>query len=129
MPRTDGIGSGLWLTPLGSYAEKRGVPKVGGGLAGQVHLHLWPTPTTRDYKGANSDEHLAKARGHHDQLPNAVKMAGDKAGSLNPMWVEWLMGFPTGWTDLKPSETPSSRRSSRKSGAQSSKRRADGRDT
>jgi DNA (cytosine-5)-methyltransferase 1 len=22
-------------------------------------------------------------------------------GSLNPTWVEWLMGFPTGWTDLK----------------------------
>jgi len=27
-------------------------------------------------------------------------------GQLNPMWVEWLMGFPTGWTDLKHSETP-----------------------
>jgi hypothetical protein len=22
-------------------------------------------------------------------------------GSLNPTWVEWLMGFPLGWTDLK----------------------------
>jgi len=82
---------------------------------------MWPTPTTRDYKGANSDEHPAKARGHHDQLPNAVKMAGDKAGSLNPTWVEWLMGFPTGWTDLKPSEMPSSRKSSRKSEKQSSR--------
>ena len=30
-------------------------------------------------------------------------MAGDKraiGGSLNPTWVEWLMGFPLGWTDL-----------------------------
>ena len=24
------------------------------------------------------------------------------SGSLNPAWVEWLMGFPPGWTDLKP---------------------------
>ena len=23
-----------------------------------------------------------------------------KIGHLNPVWVEWLMGFPTGWTDL-----------------------------
>ncbi len=22
------------------------------------------------------------------------------SGQLNPMWVEWLMGFPIGWTDL-----------------------------
>lgn len=21
-------------------------------------------------------------------------------GKLNPTWVEWLMGFPIGWTDL-----------------------------
>jgi hypothetical protein len=28
------------------------------------------------------------------------------SGSLNPEWVEWLMGFPEGWTDLNPSETP-----------------------
>ncbi len=27
-------------------------------------------------------------------------------GSLNPEWVEWLMGFPIGWTDCGPSETP-----------------------
>ena len=23
-------------------------------------------------------------------------------GQLNPDWVEWLMGWPEGWTDLKP---------------------------
>ncbi len=26
-------------------------------------------------------------------------------GSLNPTWVEWLMGWPLGWTDLRPSAT------------------------
>jgi hypothetical protein len=32
-------------------------------------------------------------------------------GALNPTWVEWLMGFPLGWTDLAASATPSSRKS------------------
>lgn len=27
-------------------------------------------------------------------------------GKLNPQWVEWLMGFPVGFTDLEPSVTP-----------------------
>jgi hypothetical protein len=29
-------------------------------------------------------------------------MAGQevRGGSLNPTWVEWLMGYPTGWTNL-----------------------------
>ena len=27
-------------------------------------------------------------------------------GQLNPEWVEWLMGFPIGWTELSASATP-----------------------
>jgi len=27
-------------------------------------------------------------------------------GKLNPTFVEWLMGFPLGWTVCEPSETP-----------------------
>ena len=87
---------------------------------------LWPSPAARDYKGANSMQHLTqpqqpKNKHHTGQLANAVKLyttpcAADSKGStgggnhrslrteingqLNPTWVEWLMGFPTGWTDL-----------------------------
>ena len=28
-------------------------------------------------------------------------MSAGNGGKLNPMWVEWLMGFPIGWTDLE----------------------------
>jgi DNA (cytosine-5)-methyltransferase 1 len=28
-------------------------------------------------------------------------MRAGNGGKLNPMWVEWLMGFPLGWTDLE----------------------------
>jgi hypothetical protein len=27
------------------------------------------------------------------------------SGPLNPTWVEWLMGWPLGWTDLEPLAT------------------------
>ena len=43
-----------------------------------------------------------------------------RAGALNPTWVEWLMGFPIGWTALRPSETPSSHKSRSGSGGGSS---------
>ena len=35
-----------------------------------------------------------------------LKMSAGNGGRLNPTWVEWLMGFPLGWTDLEDSETP-----------------------
>jgi hypothetical protein len=25
----------------------------------------------------------------------------ERGGQLNPEWVEWLMGWPVGWTDLE----------------------------
>jgi hypothetical protein len=38
-------------------------------------------------------------------LESDVAICGD-SGALNPQWVEWLMGFPVGWTDLGDSATP-----------------------
>ncbi len=32
-------------------------------------------------------------------------MTAGNGGKLNPTWVEWLMGFPLGWTDLDASGT------------------------
>lgn len=70
----------------------------------------WPTPCTRDYKGTNAPEGLTRKDGKSrmDQLPNAVAYGGTQTpqkGTLNPSWVEWLMGWPIGWTDLKPLAT------------------------
>jgi hypothetical protein len=81
-----------------------------------VVQNMWPTPRASDAeKGPRTAEGAAKevARGHGPDLP---AVAG---GSLNPTWVEWLMGFPEGWTVLDPSEMPSSRRSRKPSGEQS----------
>ena len=75
-------------------------------LESQVAKSLWPTPTTRDYKGGRKPETLeVSGRGATNTLSDALTCQG-QYDSLNPAWVEWLMGFPEGWTDLKPSETP-----------------------
>jgi len=91
---------------------------------------MWPTPRASEWKGTGPLG--SKSHKHHltkGYLDATVQEAEQVTGQLNPTWVEWLMGFPTGHTDLKPSEMPSSRKSLRKSAKQSSKRRADGRDT
>ena len=50
---------------------------------------------------------------YRENNPTLGKMAG---GPLNPEWCEWFMGFPVGWTGLKPLETPRFREWLRKHG-------------
>ena len=53
---------------------------------------LYSTPQARDFRTGQSSrwEDPNRSRNLNDQI----------GGQLNPTWVEWLMGFPTGWTDL-----------------------------
>lgn len=53
---------------------------------------LWTTPCAADAQGSHGGN-------------NHRSLRTDVAGQLNPMWVEWLMGFPQEWTDLNVSET------------------------
>lgn len=54
-------------------------------------VKLWPTPTTQD-----ASNNGGPSQSERNSLPlNAIV-----GGSLNPQWVEWLMGYPEGWTDL-----------------------------
>lgn len=46
-------------------------------------------------------------RGYDGLLRSFIEVSPrGRIGYLNPAWVEWLMGFPIGWTDLNASETP-----------------------
>jgi hypothetical protein len=76
--------------------------------------HLLPTPNARDHKGMPGAGSRANG-GRQASLPVSVG-----SGRLNPTWVEWLMGFPLGWTDCAASATPSSRRSPSSSATASS---------
>ena len=58
-------------------------------------VRMWPTPTSRDWKGG--DAHSI-ANVPDNGLLGRVAARGTESGALNPDWVEWLMGFPLGWT-------------------------------
>lgn len=51
---------------------------------------LIPTPTASDGTGGP---------GTSPKREGGVNLRTWAAGSLNPKWVEWLMGIPSGWTD------------------------------
>ena len=65
----------------------------------------WPTPRARDYKDGETIPPSRKLNPELATLGQRVIIDGATGGTLNPMWVEWLMGWPLGWTDLKPLET------------------------
>jgi hypothetical protein len=65
---------------------------------------LWRTPTSRDWKGMSAKSWRERLKG--DLTPTLPDQLG---GTPNPDWIDWLMGFPVGWSskskDLKPEET------------------------
>ena len=54
---------------------------------------LWPTPRANKVGGYSSPN-------FRPTLEQTVNQS--IGGKLNPTWVAWLMGWPLGWTDLKP---------------------------
>ena len=80
--------SGSWPTPTvnGNYNRKGLSKSSGNGLATAVKM--FPTPNTVDAKGGTR-----KGKGQ-------VQLCHLVGGQLNPAWVEWLMGWPVGWTEF-----------------------------
>lgn len=62
----------------------------------------WPTPLADDSSNCGGASRVRSYRaGKYRGLNAAVVVdGGEPHGRLNPMWVEWLMGYPGGWTDL-----------------------------
>jgi len=110
-PATREIGGGLLPTPLASAMDRKSKFKQGGTpLLGAL------LPTPRAAKGMNFrlSENMANLK-HKGYLETAmaVKIHRDgetqlteskeigENGVLNPSFIEILMGFPLGWTELK----------------------------
>ena len=72
--------------------------KRAGFLEIQIAKTL-PTPMARDYKGGQGKGFLE--RGYGENLSDALIQTG-KGIYLTPSFVEEMMGYPIGWTELKP---------------------------
>ena len=120
-PRTDETAFGLWQTPVSDDAvertegkfNSRGEPKL------SAQVKLLPTPTANEgarNKSASPNAAIRPSLGmmaKHGLWPTpdggAAKGPGVSSsatrsrlgGSLNPMWVSWLMGYPLDWLDLE----------------------------
>ena len=67
---------------------------------------VWPTPAAHEGRLGYQDRTSGKKGQQISLTTSVMNSEGRKpqedwdGGQLNPDWVEWLMGFPTGWTDL-----------------------------
>jgi hypothetical protein len=107
---TDDSGCLLWRTPNASIVTgggQDGEKRLAAGHAMQLSDQvltpmLWPTPTARDWKSTSHGN-----QGNSRPLSEVAGLEG--SGSLNPRFVEEMMGFEVGHTDLRHWETLSSR--------------------
>lgn len=110
--RTSGGGFGSLLPTVttqdnAQFAGQYANPKSGTTLGGYVLMY--PTPTATDYKSDSMTEATVLRRPASPRgvrLPEFLKRKKPgQGGRLNPEFCEWLMGWPIGWTGLKPLET------------------------
>jgi len=118
-PRTEGKECLSWPTPrasdangcgpYGSRSQKKHVQKEKinwiCGRSGKFSGRMWRTPDAHCDRGSCSDGKMQSKLSN--KLPisinDQVRHSGNR-GSLNPDWVECLMGFPIGWTDVSCEE-------------------------
>lgn len=125
--------SGLWPTPRAGNPGSRPNGKGGKILAKEVAIaeglrqrgeKRWPTPTVDDSSNVTLEsgqfqsltravmmfptptvQDSANNGGPSQANRNSLPLNAVVGGALNPTWVEWLMGWPLGWTDCAVSAT------------------------
>ena len=105
-PRTTGLDGGsnsrkaakargMWPTPTADDANN--VTRISGQFQSLTRkVQMFPTPTCQD---------ASNNGGKSQKLRNTKPLNAEVGGALNPMWVEWLMGWPLGLTDLSAAVT------------------------
>ena len=115
---TLGYAARYWTTPSATDGQRGGTiteNMTGSSLTQQINTpEKWPTPSAMIVDAKSSVVKLSGRTPNHnrastdDRLDYTVERKSFQPGQqtppmrLNPEWVEWLMGWPQGWTDLKP---------------------------
>jgi hypothetical protein len=87
------------------FTELIPTPRVSCANGAVNGRHWMPSSQIVQVEREIERERERRAR-YRSQLEELVELTPlGKIGRLNPMWVEWLMGYPIGWTDLNVSET------------------------
>ncbi len=95
-----------------SLARMAQIPTPCATRGGKISLAAqgkFPTPTVGDSRSAGSRS-LPSSEAHSGtslsdfvlQAEGIKRGSRSRRGRLNPRWVEWLMGWPIGWTALEP---------------------------
>ena len=92
--------SGMWPTPKASDGDKGGPGNSGRAGGENLRTAVQSFPTPRSNGGGNA--------GGSNSRKAAIKAGTYISGQLNPTWVEWLMGCPSGLTALERWVTASS---------------------
>lgn len=102
---TESGSSGNWPTPTnsmmtwGDFIQAQFCGNDPKRPSYQEAKNNWPTPTSRDHKDTG-DSIMNGTVPVNGLLGRAVAPTKVK-GSLDPAFVEYLMGYPLGWTSLK----------------------------
>ena len=107
---------GMWSTPRASDGEKGGPDQsFTTGMIPPLPAQAaqWPTPTSLSFRDShqpgNSYSYNETMRLASSLLGRPTPTDGEPSlpeiRRLNPRFVEWLMGWPPGWTSFECSET------------------------
>jgi len=78
-----------------------------GTVARHAAPLMWPTPQANEDAAGTVNGNMQRMLTH--AAKESIPLETQNGGQLNPTWVDWIMGFPIGYTGLESLATPKSR--------------------